>query len=500
MTLLLAVSSLLSRLLGVYRNHVLAGVFGAGELSDAYFAAFQIPDTLYRLLVFGAISASFVPLFLKLKRENAQKAWDFVSSVQNGFLIFVLILAVIIFIFAENFVALLYWQFSPEIQAETSTLLRIMLISPIFFTISGILSGIQNVFRSFWGFALAPIFYNLAIIFGILVLAPSWGIAGVAYGVVLGAFLHAFVQLFPCLKMGFVWKLSLHWSGEFKKLLYTAVPRILSMAGFQLNFFIEGIVATTLLAGNLTVLRYAQDLQSFPIGIIGVSVAISSFSIISNLVIDGDSLRLASYVRDKLDHLFLLMIPAAFGLYALRYPLISLILEGGVFDKAAADLTAVTLMYLCLGLVAAAVSPLITRVFFAYHDTFWPFLVTVLTVLINTVLVIYFAGTMGVAGIGLASSISMSLSLVAMLVILHRKYLKTQKFLNLKNIAIFTTAGGVMSYLISLVMQNISLSGSWIILFIQTTALTILGAIIYMLIGFIFLRKRLFELIKTIGN
>src|SRR5690606_6488907 len=161
LTLLLAISSLLSRLIGVYRNHELANLFGGSGLSDAYFAAFQIPDTLYRLLVFGAISASFVPLFLSLRKKNEEEAWSFVSSVMNGFLLFICLASILIFLLSPALVRLLYPDFSSELQTTTSTLLRIMMVSPVLFTFSSIFSGIENAFRNLWGFALAPIVYNV---------------------------------------------------------------------------------------------------------------------------------------------------------------------------------------------------------------------------------------------------------------------------------------------------------------------------------------------------
>lgn len=500
MTFLLAISSLLSRLIGVYRNHALANLFGASELSDAYFAAFQIPDTLYRLLVFGAISASFVPLFLELKKRDSSEAWQFVSSVLNGFLLFVAIVALVIFIFASQFVALIYPYFSVELQETTAILLRVMLLSPIFFTFSSIFSGVQNAFRNFWGFAMAPIVYNLGIIFGILALAPSMGIIGVAYGVVLGAFLHAFVQFVPAVKLGFYWKSTLVWSASFKKLLITSVPRILSMAGFQLNFFIEGIIATTLIAGNLTVLRYAQDLQSFPIGIIGVSIALSSFSILSHMAIDGELAKLASYVQKKLDHLFILIIPAAFGLFVLRYPISKLILEGGVFDVAAVDLTAQILGFLCIGLVSAAVLPLISRVFFAFHDTFWPFVVTVVVVVLNTALAIYLSIEIGVLGIGLASSVSSTVSLVAMMAILRWKHLKAETFFSVKNFVIFVLASGSMAYLVTNIMNFVEMSDSWLVLLAQIIGLAGFGIVIYGAVLFLFFKRRLFGMISSLGS
>lgn len=500
MTFLLAISSLLSRLIGVYRNHELASAFGASGLSDAYFAAFQIPDTLYRLFVFGAISASFVPLFLALRKKDSEEAWVFVSTLLNFFLLITGIFSLLIIVFAEPCVRLLYPDLTPDLQGTTAQLLRIMMLSPLLFTLSSVFSGVQNAFRTFWGFALAPIVYNLGILSGIWWLAPSYGIAGVAYGVVVGAFLHAAVQLLPCLKLGMHWRPTLVWSESFRKIFVLAVPRVLTMAGFQINFFIEGLIATTIAVGNLTVLRYAQDIQSFPIGIIGVSVAISSFSILSGLVIDEKKEELASYLKRKLDHLLMLMIPAAFGLFLLRYPLVELILGAGQFDAAAVQLTADSLGYLCFGILAAAITPLISRAFFAFHDTLYPFVITLFTVVINTILAYQFATSWGIIGIAVASSISSTLSVLAMMVVLKLRYFRKNSYLSWDHLLIFLIASGVMSGLLQQIIARVSFSHQWWMLTAEIILLSAAGAAIYGAVLFVFLRRDFLKLLRGLND
>lgn len=500
MTLLLAISSLLSRLIGVYRNHELASAFGASGLSDAYFAAFQIPDTLYRLFVFGAISASFVPLFLALRKKDSEEAWVFVSTVLNFFLLLTGIFSLLIIVFAESCVSLLYPDLSADFQGTAAQLLRIMMLSPLLFTLSSVFSGVQNAFRTFWGFALAPIVYNLGILGGIWWLAPTWGIVGVAYGVVAGAFLHALVQLLPCLKLGMHWRPTLVWSESFKKIFMLAVPRVLTMAGFQINFFIEGLIAATIAVGNLTVLRYAQDIQSFPIGIIGVSVAISSFSILSGLVIDEKKEEMASYLKRKMDHLLMLMIPAACGLFLLRYPLVELILGGGQFDAAAVQLTADSLGYLCFGIIAAAIAPLVSRAFFAFHDTLNPFLIAMMTVLTNTLLAYHFATSWGIIGIAVASSISSTISVLAMMLVLKIKYFRSNNYLSWKHLFAFLVASAVMSGLLQQLIAKTTFSHQWWMLTAEIILLSVVGAVIYGLVLFITLRQEFLKLLRGLHD
>ncbi len=500
MTFLLALSSLLSRILGFLRNYLLAHVFGAGIHSDAYFAAFQIPDTMYRLLVAGAISASFVPLFLLIKKSDEKKAWEFASSVLNIFLLVVGFLSVLLFFFAHQLTHILYPSFSAEAIEETTTLLRIVILSPILFTFSSVLSGIQNAFRTFLGFAIAPIVYNLGIIIGIVFLAPRMGIQGVAVGVVIGCFLHVLVQWIPVRRLGFRWNLCLAITPFLKKFFWTMLPRVLSMASLQIIYFIEGIIATALAAGDLSILRFAEDIQFFPIGIVGLSMAISSFSVMSHLAIDDKHDELSIYVRDKLDHLLMILIPCAFGMFLLRLPLVTLALKGGHFEQAQVLATANVLGALCLDIVATAMIPLLSRVFFSFHDTVLTFVVTISTVFLNTVLAIIFSQSYGVVGIAFAGSLAAALAVILFLVLMRFKYFKDFSFFSLPHFFVFSTASVGMSLVLSRLLTLFSFSDHWITLFAQVVGVALIGAVVYGVLIFLFLGKKTFTLLSRIGE
>lgn len=500
MTFLLAFSSLLSRILGFLRNSLLAHVFGAGVHSDAYFAAFQIPDTMYRLLVAGAISASFVPLFLLIKKTDEKKAWEFTSSVLNSFLLIIGSLSVLLFFFARELTHLLYPSFSPEILSETTSLLRIVILSPILFTFSSVLSGIQNAFRTFLGFAIAPIVYNLGIIFGIVFLAPRMGIQGVAVGVVIGCFLHVLVQWIPAIRLGFRWNLTLKLTPVLKKFFWTMLPRVFSMASLQLIYFIEGIIATALAAGDLSMLRFAEDIQFFPIGIVGLSMAISSFSVMSHLAIDKKHEELSVYVRDKLDHLLMILIPCAFGIFLLRVPLVTLALKGGQFEEAQVTETAKVLGVLSLDIVATAMIPLLSRVFFSFHDTALTFVVTLSTVLLNTLLAVVLSHTYGIMGIAFAGAFAATAAVVIFLILMRLKYFKDFSFFSLPHFFVFTLASAGMSLALSHLLSLFSFSDHWITLFAQVAGVTLIGATVYGVLLFLFLGKKTFTLLSRIGE
>ncbi|PIS40711.1 MAG: murein biosynthesis integral membrane protein MurJ, partial [Candidatus Kerfeldbacteria bacterium CG08_land_8_20_14_0_20_43_14] len=206
-----------SRVLGLVRDRMLASTFGGGGNLDPYFAAFKLPDFVFNVLVLGALSSSFIPVFVSyLKRAEKDpnlkdEAWCVANSILNLLLIVLIALGVIFFIFANSLVSLIAPGFSGEKLQTTIHLSRIMLVAIIFFGASNIVSAILNSFKRFFAFALAPVLYNIGIIAGIIFFVPKWGIIGLAYGVVVGAFAHLAIQIPSVFKLGFRYMRILNW-------------------------------------------------------------------------------------------------------------------------------------------------------------------------------------------------------------------------------------------------------------------------------------------------
>ena len=207
-SIILAVSSMASRGLGVVRNWLLASHFGASSSLDAYFAAFKIPDFIYQILILGGITVAFLPLFSEYYSKDRDSAWEFVSNALGIFFILLIGLGLVAFAFSPLLVKLVAPGFTSEQAQKTVLLTRIMLLSPVFFGLSSFFSGILQYFNRFLVYSLTPIFYNLGIIFGILFFAPQFGVMGVAMGVVFGAFLHFAIQIPSALGTGFSYRPS----------------------------------------------------------------------------------------------------------------------------------------------------------------------------------------------------------------------------------------------------------------------------------------------------
>lgn len=428
--LLVALTSLISRLLGVFRDRILAAEFGAGDVLDIYYAAFRIPDLIFNLLILGALSAGFIPILSGLiknsgferlnifsKNEN-KEAWEFVSIVLNLLGIILLALSVFGIIFSPQIMKLIAPGFSGEKQALTISLTRIMFLSPIFLGISSVLGGILQSFKRFFLYSLSPIFYNIGIIIGVIFFVPVWGIIGLAWGVVLGAFLHMILQLPMVFQLGYryVFRFDIK-NTEIKKLAKMTVPRTLSLAISQINLLVTTIIASTLASGSLAVFNFANNLQSLPIGVIGISFAVAAFPTLSALAFDRK--RLAENFSGTLRNILFFIVPATVLFMTLRSQITRVILGSGSFDWTDTVLTIDTLGFFAISLFAQASLPLLVRVFYARHNSATPFTIGFASAAVNVVLSYYFSKKFGVAGLALAFSISSIFNFILLWLALH---------------------------------------------------------------------------------
>lgn len=512
---LVALSSLFSRLLGVIRDRILAGQFGASTDLDIYYAAFRVPDLIYNLIVLGALSAGFVPIFTGLIKdfsckgdkdcdptEKNKKAWDLANNVLNIIFVGLFVLSVIGIIFAPLLTRLLTPGFGPNEQVLTASLTRIMFLSPLFLGISGVLGGILQSFKRFLIYSLAPIFYNLGIIIGALYFSNWWGLYGLAWGVALGAFLHMAVQIPSVYALGFRYKLKILWHDfHTNKILKMMVPRTLSLAISQINLVVITIIASGLSSGSLSVFNLANNLQSFPIGIFGISFAIAAFPSLSEAAFNEE--KLTSRFSQTIRQILFFIVPATVLMIALRAQIIRVVLGTGNFDWQDTILTMNTLGFFALSLFAQATIPLLVRVFYARHNSSVPFYLGLVTVLVNIGLSFLFCKTMGVAGLALAFSVANILNFLLLWIWLH----VALGNLDISNILISVlkfTASAIAAGLAAQVMKVViwpfidmtKFSG----VFIQLTVSGLAGLLVYILFCYLFKSEELYGFMGALKN
>lgn len=426
--ILVATSSLFSRILGIFRDRILASEFGAGEQLDIYYAAFRVPDLLFNLVVLGALSAGFIPIFSSLLKnfsdpkqtsEN-EEAWQLASNVLNFLSLILLLLSLLGMIFAPELVSLITPGFSPLAQESTVLLTRIMFLSPIFLGISGVLGGILQSFRRFLVYSLAPIFYNLGIIFGALYFTDYMGLSGLAWGVVMGAFFHMAIQIPAVYGLGFKYYFKLNWKDSATlKISKLMIPRTLSLAVTQLGLLVTTIIASGLSSGSLTIFNLANNLQSFPVGIFGISFAIAAFPALSQYAYDKE--KLESNFSSTIRQIFFFVVPATIFLITLRAQIVRVVLGAGQFNWQDTILTMNSLALFSISLFAQASIPLLIRVFYARRDSQTPFYLSLLTIVVNIILSLLLANKIGIVGLALAYSISNILNFILLWVFMYVK-------------------------------------------------------------------------------
>ncbi|MHB8645949.1 MAG: murein biosynthesis integral membrane protein MurJ [Thermomicrobiales bacterium] len=411
-----------NRVLGLLRDVIIAGKFGTRADLDAYYAAFRIPDFLFLVIASGAFGAAFIPIFTGLlERDEETAAWVLASSTLNTAFYALSVLSAIGFFLAGPLVRTVVAPGLTTAQQHLATdLTRILLLQPLFLGLGGAAMGILNARHRFLWPALAPVTYNLGIIFGALVLAPRYGVKGLAYGVVIGAVGHFLTQL-PALArvMRYYPVVSLHVPGM-RQVGALLIPRMFGQAVFALNFVIVTNFASRLGEGRVSGFQYGYTLFLLPHGVFALSAATVLFPTLSHLAGAGDWGEFRTQYAGTLRNVLFFVVPASAALIVLRTAIPEAIYQLGAFNSTSTTLTATALGALATGLIAYAVVEIVTRAFYALQDTRTPVIAGVLTIALNLPLSWVLSKVFGLGGLGLGLAITTWLEMTILLVVLRR--------------------------------------------------------------------------------
>ncbi|MGQ9572833.1 MAG: murein biosynthesis integral membrane protein MurJ [Dehalococcoidia bacterium] len=418
-----AVGFLGSRLLGVVRTMAVADAFGTSPELDAYWVAFRLPDLIFQVLAGATMGSAFIPTFARyITQKDEGEAWRLASSVLNLVALLTVALAAAAALLATWLVPLMAPGLEKGLQDEAVELTRIMLVSPVLFAISGMLSGILNARQHFFLVALAPMFYNLSIIFGAVFLSDPWGVHGLAAGVVLGSGLHLLVQVPGLFGVGMRYRLEAHWRHpgvqEVGRLM---LPRVAGLAAGQVNFVVTIFFASRLEEGSISALSYAWLLTTMPLALFGVAIATAVFPTLAQHAAADSLDRLQSTLYISLRYILFFVIPASVGLVLLREPLIALLLERGEFTSKSASITASALPFYSLGLFAHSTVEILSRGFYALRDTRTPVALAVLSMVLNVVFSIALVGPMDHDGLALALSLATIFEASFLFILIQRR-------------------------------------------------------------------------------
>lgn len=388
--LLLASGALASSLLALLRDRLLAGVFGASRELDIYYAAFRIPDMLFTLFLLFVASTAFIPVFLRQYTENREEAKKLLDALFTIFVIFSVAVTVVVFFLMPYLMSLGVPGFDLASQEKAVTLASILLFSPIFLGISNLVSGVLQSFRKFFIYALSPVFYNIGIIVGITVFVPLWGLTGLAFGVVLGAFLHFLIQVPVLLATGYLPAFGNIFVPGVKNIIKLSFPRTLALSMRELTFFAITAISSTLGAGSIAVFNLSYNLQSLPLAIVGLSYSIAAFPALNEFAIKKNHDLFFHSLERAFKRIIFWTVPASVLFIVLRAQIVRSILGTGAFGWVDTRLTAAALLLFSLGIVGQSLVVLFVRSFYALGKTREPILYSILGSLITIILSILF--------------------------------------------------------------------------------------------------------------
>ncbi len=421
----------LSQLTGLVRGILVAQAFPGPEL-DAFFAANRVSETLFMLLAAGALGSAFIPTFTGfLAKDNKLSAWKLASSIANLLILTLSLIAVLAAIFAPQIVR---YALAPGFATDslrfslTVNLLRIQLASAALFGLGGLIVGILNAHQVFLIPALTPSMYQLGMIFGVIVLAPTMGIYGLAWGVVIGAMLYLLLQIPSVLKLKGIYSPTLGLDNASVREVFRLMgPRVLGVAVVQLNFWVNTWLASQMAPGSVAGLQYGFSLMLMAQAAIAQSVAIAAMPTFSAQFALGKLDEMRASLASSIRGVIFLALPASIGLILLREPIVAMLYQRGQFDARMTALVAWALLWYAGGMVGHSVMEVLTRAFYAQHDTKTPVIVGVIAMGLNVVFSITFAslfekiGWMPLGGLALANSLATALEVTALFIVMRKR-------------------------------------------------------------------------------
>lgn len=383
---IITIANVLSSLSGLFKERFLVSAFfhtaASQKAYEAFQIAFQIPDLAFQLIILGALSSAFIPIFAKYKNKSLTDAFKLSNVIMNLLLLIFFLVSIIIFIFAKPLIELITGE---AVTAEqiiiAGNLTKIMLLSQFFFAVSNFFTGILQSFQRFIVASLAPVLYNLGIIIGVLLFSKYLDIYAAGVGVVIGAFLHMAIQLPFVFRLGYRFQLSFDFKFPGVKEMFSLMPlRVLTIGVNQLQNIGLGFFATSI--GNLSfvTIRLALRLMTLPIRIFGVPISQASLPFLSEETDSFGKEKFKQLVMESLNQIAFFSLPASVLLLILRIPIVRLVYGTNNFPWKATLTTGRIVAIIAISIVAQAMVQLFIRAFHALKDTKTPFYISLITI------------------------------------------------------------------------------------------------------------------------
>ena len=414
-----------SRVLGLVRDRLLSARFAPDELG-VYFAAFRLPNLIFELLVMGALTSAFIPVFTKYLMHGEEKeGWHMTSILINISVILLAAVSLPILLWAPQLSRLLAPGFSDTQIAQMAAFSRFMIVFQVVpLLVGNFFTGILQSHNLFLMPALAPVVYNVGIIIGIITLSNSMGLYAPVLGVGIGALLFVLIQLPILLKIGYVHKVSfdVHHKGV-KEVGRLIGPRMLGLAVSQVDSTVDLMLSSLLGARMVTIFNFAQNLQQLPVGLFGATVAQAALPTLSVASVKEDKEQFKNSIIHAIHQILFFVLPSSIFFIVLRVPVVRLVFGASRFDWEATVLTGMTLSMFSISLFAQSIVHVLARGFYALYDTKTPVVTSIIAIAVNTIGSIVFIQVyhLPVWSLGLSTSIASIINAGILFVLLDKR-------------------------------------------------------------------------------
>ncbi|HOX41549.1 MAG TPA: murein biosynthesis integral membrane protein MurJ [bacterium] len=494
-SLILIITLAISNILGLLRDRFLAKNISTYYL-DTYYASFRIPDLIFNFLILGAITSAFIPVFSDfLANKEEKKAWRITNELVNLAVVTMIGFGVLLYFLMPYLIPLLVPGFAQDRLNETIKYSRLLMVTPVFFSISYIMGGVLNSYRRFFAYSLAPLFYNTSIIVGALWVAPRYGVLGVVYSVIVGSFLHLLIQVIPVVRMGYRYKAIISFKDTaIKKILTLMIPRTISMGANQVMLVVYTAIASALTAGSISAFTYANNIETVPVVVLGTSFATAVFPTLASKISSGDKSAFAFYLNRSVRTIGYVLIPTSILMILLRAHIVRLILGSGKFNWQDTRMTALALGFFAFSILAQGLIPLLAKAFYALKDTKTPMYISIATVATSSLIAYPLSQQFSVAGLALAFSIGSYFNAIALIYYLKKIYSEIfdTSFIAsfFRTLSISVVAGGFVWAGLHLFSSMVDMTRFWGVL-TQAILSSVIGLAIFLLLSRLFDQEEL---------
>lgn len=492
---LLSASTLISALLGVFRDRLLNSYYLDTYPTgiDAYTAAFTVPDFMFFILTSGALAVSFIPVFnQRLMAGNKKSAWELSSSILNLMALATLVASILIMVFADPLVR---YVVGPGLDESGTSLainmMRVIAINPFLFSIATVLSSMQQAVGRFVFYALAPALYNVGILIGITFFTNGinffgiqifeGGIMGVALGVVFGAILQVIVSLIGLFGLGFDYRFKIYWKNMgFRSVLKLLPARSLDQGIDYVNTIVNTNLSSRMGAGALRSYQQANTLHQMPVNLIGVAISTAFFPKLTEETGENESEKFNSTFRQALRMITWITLPVVIITYFTRGYVVNFIKNGGD------PLIASVLATMIIAIFAQSLFHIASRGFYARQDTKTPFIISIVAIGLNMILAVVFTKMgYGPEGLGWAQSIGAIVEIIILLVILNHRskfsLLNKEFWSATVRMFIATAAAGITAYVLTKLFPLLATDESFLATFPKFLFISVVSIAVYII-------------------